>query len=303
MDDERTRPLNDRAAEAAQFAARLPDLVIAARRVARSVMHGVHGRRVAGPGETFWQFRPFASGEPASRIDWRRSARGAQAYVREREWEAAQTLWIWIDRSASMRFGSSLAKATKLDRAVVIGLALADLAVRGGERVGLLGLTRPIAARGVIERFAEVLAHAEKSPAEPLPPPVAVAPRSRLVLIGDFLSPIEQTERAMSGVFADGVGGHVLVVADPIEETFPFAGHVEFFAAAGGERLRAPRAEQWRKAYLEKLAEHRERLRAAAARRGADLLLHRTDASPAEALLALHARLSEPGAAAFSRSA
>ena len=108
--------------EAATLAARLPSLVIAARRLAQSVMHGVHGRRQAGPGETFWQFRPFVSGEPAARVDWRRSARENRAFVREREWEAAHTLWLWFDRSPSMDVGSPLAHSTKLDRAAVLTL-------------------------------------------------------------------------------------------------------------------------------------------------------------------------------------
>ena len=45
--------------DAATLAARLPSLVVAAKQIAQSVMHGVHGRRRAGPGETFWQFRQF----------------------------------------------------------------------------------------------------------------------------------------------------------------------------------------------------------------------------------------------------
>jgi len=296
-------PLSSRAADAASLAARLPDLVIAARKVARSVMGGVHGRRVAGSGETFWQFRPFISGEPASRVDWRRSARGVHAYVREREWEAAQTLWIWLDRSPSMRFGSTLAEGSKLDRAIVLALALAELAVRGGERVGLLGLSRPVASRGVIERFAEILAAAENLPAAPLPPPAPIFPRSRLALIGDFLSPVEDIERAFAGVGAEGVIGHLLSIADPIEETFPFSGNVEFLEVAGERRLRAPRAERWREDYLKALADHRAALRGLAARRGWDMLLHRTDASAAQALLALSARLAEPASAALDRRA
>src|SRR5271166_1139146 len=106
--------------EASTLSARLPNLVIAARKVAQTVRHGVHGRRRAGSGETFWQFRPFVSGEPASRVDWRRSARGDHSFVREREWEAAHTVWIWFDRSASMRFGSSLSQTSKIDRAATL---------------------------------------------------------------------------------------------------------------------------------------------------------------------------------------
>jgi uncharacterized protein (DUF58 family) len=277
--------------QAADLSQRLPDLVVAARRLAHSLMHGVHGRRRAGPGENFWQFRPFASGEPANRIDWRRSARGSQAFVREREWEAAQTLWLWFDRSATMDFRSDLAPQTKLDRATVLTLALADLAVAGGERVGLLGLSRAIAARDVIDRFAQVLAHAG---ADAAPQPVAA--RSKLVLIGDFLNPPHEIEENFAALGALGAEGHVLVVADPAEEVFPFEGNTDFLDMAGAPLWRAPRAEDIRARYRERLAAQREKVRAAARARGWDFLTHRTDASAATALLALHARLSEPAA-------
>jgi uncharacterized protein (DUF58 family) len=277
--------------QAAELSARLPDLVIAARRLAHTVMHGVHGRRRAGPGENFWQFRPFASGEPANRIDWRRSARGTQAYVREREWEAAQTLWLWFDRSATMNFRSDLASQSKIDRAAVLTLALADLAVRGGERVGLVGLSRALAARDVIDRFAEILVHA--GAASPLPPPEPAPARSRLVLVGDFLSPPPEIAANFASLGAMGAEGHVLMIADPVEETFPFEGHLDFLDMAGAPRWRAPRAQDFRDRYQERLAAQRDAVRAAARARGWDFALHRTDASAAAALLALHARLAE----------
>src|SRR6476661_7437164 len=98
------------------LAQRMPRLILESRRVAASLSHGVHGRRRAGVGETFWQFRPFVMGEPTHRIDWRRSARDDRVYVREREWEAAHTVWIWIDRSPSMAYVSTLAMQPKIDR-------------------------------------------------------------------------------------------------------------------------------------------------------------------------------------------
>ena len=165
--------------DAIELARRLPDICVSAREVAGSVMHGVHGRRRAGIGEAFWQFRPFAPGESASRIDWRRSARDDRTYIREREWEAAQTVWLWIDRSPSMAFVSRLAQQSKLDRALVLGLAAADLLVRGGERVGLLGLTRPIASRTVVDRLAEALVLASSHADDELPRPAPLPSRSR----------------------------------------------------------------------------------------------------------------------------
>src|SRR5579872_2249608 len=212
--------------DASTLAARLPSLVVAARQIAQSVMHGVHGRRRSGPGETFWQFRPFISGESAAGIDWRRSARDDRAFVREREWEAAHTVWIWIDRSPSMAFASDLAQVSKLERAAVLGLAAADLLVRGGERVGLIGLTRPLATRGVIERFAEAIAVDEglnKAPAA-LPPMQPMKAHSKAILIGDFLSEDEDIRRVIAALGADGAEGHVVMIADPIEEAFPYQG-------------------------------------------------------------------------------
>ena len=274
--------------DAATLAARLPSLVVAAKQIAQSVMHGVHGRRRAGPGETFWQFRPFISGESAGGIDWRRSARDDRAYVREREWEAAHTVWIWIDRSPSMAFVSELAQASKIERATVLGLAVADLLVRG-----------------VIERFADALALDERLSGEsaPLPPPIPLAARSKVVLIGDFLSEESAVRVAIDALSAQGAQGQALMIADPIEETFPFEGHAEFIGADGATRLRAPRAQSLREAYLAKLARHRNAVRAACASRGWGFALHRTDRPAAQALLALRMRLEGPdgvGAAAAS---
>jgi len=281
--------------QAAELASRLPDLVVAARRLAHSLLIGVHGRRRAGPGETFWQFRPFASGEPANRIDWRRSARGAQAFVREREWEGAQTVWLWFDRSPTMDFRSELSTQTKLDRAAVLALALADLAVRGGERVGLMGLTRPLAARDVIDRFAQALAAPGPAPAA-LPPLTALGARAKIVLIGDFLSPPQEIAARFAALAGEGVEGHVLMLADPIEETFPFAGAVDFLDVGGAPQWRAPRAENLKAPYQARLAAQREAVKDAARVCGWDFALHRTDASAASALLALHARLEQAAA-------
>jgi uncharacterized protein (DUF58 family) len=283
--------------EVTTLSARLPSLVIAARRVAQTVRHGVHGRRRAGSGETFWQFRPFLSGEPSSRVDWRRSAREDRAFVREREWEAAHTVWIWFDRSLSMQFVSSLAQASKIDRAGLLALAFADLCVRGGERAGLLGLTRPLATQGVVERFAEAIATEERlrGPSQAaLPPALPAAPRSMVLLIGDFLSDPKDVARAVRAVSAEGAIGELVMIVDPIEETYPFSGNTEFLHPAGSLRMLTPRAQNLRDAYLARLAAHREAIRAICARSGWGVSIHRTDGVPAEILLALRMRLSAP---------
>src|SRR5947209_8526071 len=108
--------------EGRSLAQTMPRLILEARRIAATVIHGLHGRKRAGPGENFWQYRRFLSGEPARRVDWRRSARDEHLYVREQEWEAAHTVWLWPDRSPSMAFRSALALGRNRDRASVAGL-------------------------------------------------------------------------------------------------------------------------------------------------------------------------------------
>src|SRR5262245_35762781 len=141
------------------LAATMPRLILDARRVAATVIHGLHGRRRAGSGENFWQYRRFVSGEAAARVDWRRSARDDHLYVREQEWEAAHPVGSRPDRSPPMRFNAALAQAAKPERALVVALALAEVRVEGGERIGIPGLLRPTASRTVVEKIAQAIVH------------------------------------------------------------------------------------------------------------------------------------------------
>lgn len=279
------RPGGRETGGALALAARLPRIILESRRVAASLSHGIHGRRRSGPGETFWQFRPFVAGESASRIDWRRSARDDRLFVREREWESPHSVWLWFDRSASMGFRSDLAAASKMERAFVIGLALADTLVDGGERVGLLGLSAPTASRSVAETLAETLvAHADDLD-EDLPAPVALARHDEAILIGDFLVSPDEVAARIEVLSSRGARGHLLLVVDPVEETFPFEGQAILHDLEVGMSLRIGDAAAWGRSYRDRLAAHREALTAAARRRGWTLTLHHTDRQASEAAL------------------
>ncbi len=277
----------------------LPRLSIEAKRLSANVAAGIHGRRRAGPGETFWQFRSFVQGEPVSRIDWRRTARDDRITIRDREWEAAQSAWLWIDRSASMQFVSELALAPKSERAVVLGLALADMLVRGGERVGLIGLTPAMAHRAIIDRLAERLAAAP--PADP-PEGLALPPRSDAVLISDFIVPPETLRQRIGALAQRGARGHLVMIVDPAEETFPFTGHNEFQGPEDGSSLRVGDAAGFAPAYRIRMAAHRAEVRAVALAYGWTCITHRTDRPASEILLALRMML-ESGAPAAGAGA
>lgn len=279
-------------AHAETLAGHFPALLLAAERIAASVAAGVHGRRRAGSGEQFWQFRRYQAGDPVSRIDWRASARSPHALIREREWEAAQTALLWLDRSPSLDWASSPKLTHKSERAELLLLALADLLLRGGERVGLLGSTTPpTSGRGLLGRIA---AQMQQLPHGPSLPPLQTYPRSaRIVLFGDFLDPIPELTQRFKAIFAQGLEGHLVQILDPAEEALPYKGRVSFEGMEGEGNYLAPRAEKLRTAYTARLAEHRAELAALAGRLGWTLSHHRTDHRPELALMQLHQHLSD----------
>jgi uncharacterized protein (DUF58 family) len=285
----RTIEQTDRVGDAGQrqlaeaLASSMPRLSSDARRAAASVAAGVHGRRRSGQGETFWQFRPFTSGEAASRVDWRRSARDDRLYVREREWEAAQSVWLYIDRSASMDYKSNFAAVAKMERAIVLGLAAADMLVRGGERVGLMNASPAMASRRIIERLAEAIVvnrtYGLEFPATPL------GPRSEALIISDFIAPLDEIDTKLKILAGRGGRGHLVIVRDPAEETFPFSGQTEFVDPEDGFRLRLGEAGELTERYKDRMAAHREGLNRIATNLGWSVTNHVTDKPASEALL------------------
>jgi uncharacterized protein (DUF58 family) len=288
--------VNRAAGDARSLSAKIPRLILEARRIAATVIHGLHGRRRSGTGENFWQFRRFVSGEPARLVDWRRSARDDHLYVREQEWEAAHTVWIWPDRSPSMAFASHLVDDSKLDRTLVVAFALADILVEGGERVGIPGLMRPTASRNVIDKMAQSMAH-DTSDRPSLPPGFAPSPLAEVVLLSDLWAPLLDVQRTIGQLSAGGAQGHVVQIVDPAEETFPYSGRVEFVEPEGAGAITAGRAETWKTDYEARVARHRAEIRAETDRLGWTFAIHRTDRPASELLLFLHSRMGAESSA------
>jgi uncharacterized protein (DUF58 family) len=285
------RALRHRAEE---LAAQLPPLLVEAERVAITVSQGVHGRRRVGQGETFWQYRQYEPGEPAQRIDWRESARSERLYVRETEWEASESVWIWRDSSPSMDYASSPSLPTKRSRADLVALALAALLIRGGERVTLLGSgSRPATGTAALNRLALVIERAEK-PGTSLPAFEPLPRYGQIVMISDLLSPLEEIDALARRFASMGVKGHLLQVLDPVEETLPFEGRVRFEGLENEGALLLSRVETIRSQYEASLQRHRDGLMALTQTMGWSFATHRTDRPTTTALLALYGALARP---------
>ena len=277
----------------AELASRLPDIMLEAVRISSTIAHGIHGRRRAGPGETFWQFRQFETNDSATLIDWRRSAGSDHLFVREREWEAAHTVWLWPDLSPSMVFQSHLATVTKRDRALLLTFALGELLVHAGERIGLMGVTLPSASRKATLRMAETLAAQSKAAlvTASLPPAQRMSRFASAVWISDFLDPVPPLAARMEELAHQGVVGHIIQVLDPAEETLAYSGRTEFIGVEGNDRWIADRVESLKDAYRARLLAHRDELDRLCRRLGWSFTLHHTDRPPTEPLLALIMRL------------
>lgn len=278
--------------EAEQLADRLPPLLVAAERVAATVAQGVHGRRRVGVGETFWQFRPYQPGDPASRIDWRQSARSSQLFLRDQEWEAAETVWLWADVSGSMTYRSSSRWPTKRERAILLLLALGSLLNRAGERIALLGgQRRPLGGRGAVASLCQGLlalpvVSGSPVPSQPLPR------NARVVLISDFFIPIEALRARLRSFVAMGIRGHLLQVLDPAEPSLPFAGRVRFEGLEDDGSALIGNVDGVRERYRGRVEAHRQSLRDLARRLGWTFTSHLSEHPPEPALLALYTALS-----------
>jgi uncharacterized protein (DUF58 family) len=269
----------------------LPAMLVEAQRTAATLLQGIHGRKRAGPGETFWQYRPYGFGDSTQRIDWRKSARASQVYIRENEWEAANSLWLWASPAPSMAFSSHLASVTKRDRACVMALALASLALRAHERVAIIGTgERPSQSRSSLLTMAR---HLVAGTGDALPSPQTLVRNSAVVLFGDFLDPVEDIARSIRQLAGQGVSGHMVQVNDPAEETLPYEGRIQFLGLGQPLKFIANKTEELRAAYVEKFAAHRAALKSLAGSVGWTFTHHHTDQSPAPLLMSLHMRLSE----------
>jgi len=279
-------PLHTRAEK---LAAVLPPLLLEAERVAQSVWHGAHGRRRAGDGDDFWQFRSYDTGDAASRIDWRQSARTDKLYVRMREWNTAQNVCLWTDVSGSMRYASAQNLPTKADRAKLLNLALASLLLRGGEKTlwcegeGFF----PIQSKQGLERAAGVI-----TAGTTLPPRMDLPRHAHIVMASDFLMPEDALRERMRLYAADNRRGVLLHILDPLEESFALDGRVELDGAEGEESILLPNATALRDAYHQRLAEHQAMLQQIAASAGWLYLRHTTTASPQGMLLRLYQTLA-----------
>lgn len=268
-----------------------PPLHIAAAKAAQAVLAGSHGRLRAGMGEDFWQFRRYQAGDPSSAIDWRQSARHDKIYVRETEWQAAQTLWCWCDRSGSMPYASAAHLPSKLSYGRLLIAALALLAMQASDRVVIGGVgERKFHGQ---QNWLTLVQMLEKQPVIADDPATQDQRLAATLLCSDFLVPLSRLERWLKQTTSHG-GRRILIrIHDPAELEFTFAGHIVFEGCEQDGTYEATRADYLAELYRHKLRDHQAVVAQAAERQGWTIIDARTDQPPATILLKLYTLLQQ----------
>ncbi|MGF1474826.1 MAG: DUF58 domain-containing protein [Geminicoccaceae bacterium] len=277
-------------AEAERLASRLPPLLVAAERVASIVAQGVHGRRRVGIGESFWQFRHYRPGDPIRQIDWRQSAKGDDILFREQEWEAAQSVWLWCDRSLSMGFRSDRKLSEKGETAALLTLALSSLLVRAGERITFYGTgLRPQGGRLAIDAVMRALSE----PQDELLPEQVLPRHARIVLISDWLMDTDLIAQRLRSLSAEGLRGHVVMISDPAELSLPYNGRVRFEGLEDEGDVVISNVAAARSDYRKLIDAHHDWLAGEVQRLNWVFCHHVSNEPPERALLALYAAMAD----------
>jgi len=279
-------------ADAEALARQLPGLTLQA--AAADVIHpGAAGRKRAGSGEQFWQYRRYTQTDAADRIDWRRSARGDEYFVRETELETARTILSWVDPHAGFDWSSDPGRETKADRARTVLLAQGIVFAKQGERIGLISGHRPASlGKAAPDKLAEDLLRPAQTQIEP--------PRARAlaVIASDFYDGAETWRTRLAPLARTCRHGVLFAVSDPIEHEFPYTGRTKFSRPGSALDRLFGRAETVRDTYLQKLAAHEAALAELAAHMGWALVKHRTDEAALRGAAAVQSALEQFGAKA-----
>ncbi len=276
--------------KAGKIAGNLPGLLLDAEKVAQGFMKGIHGRRKVGTGEAFWQFREWTQGDSTRDIDWRQTAKRDEVFIRQMEWEAAQSAYLYRDASPSMEFSSSKKWPNKKDYAELLMMALSITLLNGGERVGLLGVDMPLQAGS--GSASKIIRHIKKQ-SNFTDNIDAIPSNSQIVLISDFYFSLEELYSFCKILAEKNIKGLLVQVYDEAEKTLPYKGKVNFIDSENNDNHRIlPHVEAIRNEYQEKFLNHQNALTEMALSIGWKFIGNSSKTKPEKVLLDMYEKLA-----------
>ncbi|WP_188194496.1 DUF58 domain-containing protein [Nonomuraea sp. SYSU D8015] len=275
-------------------------------------LQGAHRTTHRGSGIDFTGLRAYSEGDDARHIDWNVTARLDEPHLRVFTEDRELTVWLVLDRSASMLAGRP--GRGKHDVLAELALVLARLFGRGGNRVGALlfdtgmlqvvppGTSRRHALRigAELERTAEPTSGARSGTttdlAEMLDAAGRLARRRALIVVlsdfigdGDWERSLQRLARRHEVV--------ALRIVDTADDVLPEAGLIVVEDAETGEQLVVDSADPLLRVRFREAVDARD-ARLTAGMRRAGVPVHRvdTDRDLAEALVEVVARTRDRSA-------
>ena len=266
----------------------LPEMIVVAEKVATNIIQGSHGRRRVGMGESFWQFRSYMPGDSTRHIDWRQTAKRDSAFIRETEWEASQTIILWLDNSESMNYSSNPDKyMTKQKYGALVLLSLASALLRGGETIMIPGF-RPVQGYPSLPHVAEMLLKQNLS----LKNLGKIPKDAHGIFVTDAWLELDELAINVNNLSNSRLNAQFIQLLDRAEIELPFAGSVVFEDledSASSEKL--PDVKAIRDEYKQVFLEHQKSLRKITAAAGWSFSEMVTDMDLAEAVLPIYNNL------------
>jgi uncharacterized protein (DUF58 family) len=281
----------------------LAPIRIRARMVAEGVYAGAHRSARKGAGVEFGGHRAYTPGDDLRHLDVRSLLRHDHLLVRQFETETDRALRLVVDASASMGYRGSRAPGAKLAWASLVAAALARVAIKSGDPIGMSFIggskdARPVPVRGGREVFERVVDALESQSAEGeagtsmamLDDAIGSIARSArrgsvVVLLSDLLDLPSQAAQRIGAIATRGCVVIVVQTLDPDEADFPFKETVRLKALEGGVTVETDEAARER--YLAALTAEQHAWREALVARGAKLLTMTTDRDPVAAVRAI----------------
>ena len=258
-----------------ELMARVSQIQVRTHRLVNDVLSGAYRSSFRGSGVEFDEVRLYQPGDDVRSIDWLRTAKTGEPYIKTYVEERELTLVFLVDTSLSMDFGSR--DWTKREVAAAFCALLAFVAQRHQDRVGLclFGATTGVhlpprkgagaVARVVREVIAAPPTHGGTNLTEVLELQArTLRRRSLLFVVSDFLGLDQGAADVMSrlGLRHDVVA---VQVVDPLERNLPKAGSlwladIETGARKDFDTRSAKVRESWKAAWTQREIALRELL-------------------------------------------
>ena len=282
--------------------ARVRQIQVRTRGAVQGALQGAYRSRFRGAGLEFEEVRPYQPGDEVRTIDWNVTARTGAPHVKSYVEDRQLVLQLVVDTSPSMDFGTT--ERSKREVAAELAALLAFVAIGQQDQVGLtlfadepgLHLTPDTGQAHVLRVVREVVSARSAGGGNALASVLEhqlrhLKRRAMVFVVSDFLDAEAaswEDELARLGRAHDVL---CLRVFDPFEESLPRAGLLTVEDLEGGGVVEldtsSPRV---RAAWEERAARRRALVEERARKARVDLVHVRTDADPADALIAAFAR-------------